>query len=187
MQTDTELFETEVTTEIEPENERDEGLQENRTKNNETNKNENFFQSRTITKVDPPKKKKRKFVPPYLAGDLSKKSNIDILKNAQSKKEKIEQSKKQKLEREPKSKKVYVKANVNPSKNVETNSKSKTGKARASDSNKKLKEVVKSNKSGKKGNKVKASTSGLNKKGGPILLEETEGESDGNFTDDDEV
>jgi hypothetical protein len=37
----------------------------------------NFFETRAITSVV--KKPKRKFIPPYLAGALPKKSNLDIL------------------------------------------------------------------------------------------------------------
>ena len=44
-----------------------------------------FFQARTITSVIKPKQK-RKFVPPFLAGSLHKKSAMDILQVQASKK-----------------------------------------------------------------------------------------------------
>ena len=46
----------------------------------------NFFQMRTITKAVQPKPKK-KFVPPFLSGNLLKKSNIEILSSASSQKQ----------------------------------------------------------------------------------------------------
>lgn len=42
-----------------------------------------FFKTRKITSV-PEKTKKRKFVTPFLAGNLSKKSNMKILETANS-------------------------------------------------------------------------------------------------------
>ncbi|XP_062586317.1 uncharacterized protein LOC134247943 [Saccostrea cucullata] len=47
-----------------------------------------FFSSRKITAVKTESKKKRKFIPPFLAGSLLKKTNQDILKSAEGKKKK---------------------------------------------------------------------------------------------------
>jgi hypothetical protein len=45
-----------------------------------------FFKTRKITTVSEKAKKKRKFVPPFLAGNLTKKANIEILETAHNKK-----------------------------------------------------------------------------------------------------
>ena len=52
-----------------------------------------FFQKRTITKAVQPKPKK-KFVPPFLSGNLLKKSNIEILNSAslQKQNDKVQKS-----------------------------------------------------------------------------------------------
>jgi hypothetical protein len=50
-----------------------------------------FFQKRTITNVVPAKKQKPKFVPPFIAGNLLKKTNVEILQSCAEKKMKSEQ------------------------------------------------------------------------------------------------
>ena len=60
-------------------------------------KTDAFFQTRTITSVNK-LKPKRKFVPPFVTGNLFKKTVIDVLQDQASKKQKVEQaSKKQKV------------------------------------------------------------------------------------------
>ena len=57
----------------------------------DTSTQPDFFNSRKIVTTVKTDKKKRKFVPPFLAGSLSKKSNQDVLKaNAESKKRKLD-------------------------------------------------------------------------------------------------
>lgn len=53
----------------------------------------NFFKNRTIRK-EFVKKIKRKFVPPFLAGNLLKESNIQILESYEIKKQKLEKGNK---------------------------------------------------------------------------------------------
>lgn len=58
-----------------------------------------FFKNKTIRK-ESVKKIKRKFVPPFLAGNLLKESNIQILESYEIKKQKLE--KETKCEKNPK-------------------------------------------------------------------------------------
>ena len=134
-----------------------------------------FFQARTITSVVKAKLK-RKFVPPFLAGSLHKKSVIDILQEQATKKLKtVSKSSKSKPVSKPKltksnvTKKQPVSKTVSPSSTMSKKAKGKTSKTPA---------VI---------SEPLPGTSGLNKQGGAINLEPAEDTESDYSLDDDQV
>jgi hypothetical protein len=127
----------------------------------------NFFETRTITFVV--KKHKRKFIPPYLAGDLKNKSNLDVLRSS-AKKSKLTtpmSTKNSKKKTQPK---------VTKQKTQQTVIKKATNKRKGKEIEEKMQEP-------------QPNTSGLNNKGGPIELssEDSQLVSDVELTDDEDV
>jgi hypothetical protein len=129
----------------------------------------NFFETRTITFVV--KKPKRKFIPPYLAGDLQKKSNLDILQSS-AKKSKLKLT----TPMSTKNPKKKTQPKVTKQKTQQTVTKKATNKHKGKEIEGKMQEP-------------QPSTSGLNNKGGPIELSSEDSQlfSDVELTDDEDV
>ena len=122
---------------------------------NRAPKSLDFFQSCTITKAIV-KKPKAKFVPPFLAGNLLKKSNTDIL-NASKQNNKVQQAK------------PNIKQSIKKTPTEKTLTKSQTTKicpVKQTSAKKLMKDMVSSTKA----NDPQPSTSGLNKRGRPLNL-----------------